>query len=60
MVDKKKLNLKKGGKVSKPSTLPVSSKTGKSVNLKMDKKDVGQSKIIPKIKDVFKDYYQKD
>ncbi|MFZ2718344.1 MAG: hypothetical protein WAZ12_00965, partial [Candidatus Absconditicoccaceae bacterium] len=52
MVDKKKLNLKKGGKVSKPSNLPVSSKT--------DKKDSGHSKIIPKIKDVFKDYYQKD
>ncbi|MEI8253527.1 MAG: hypothetical protein WCG25_07480 [bacterium] len=52
MIDKKKPNPKKEGKLSKPSTLPVKSKT--------DKKIVSPSKIAPNLKDMFKDYYQKD
>jgi len=52
MVDKKKPNPKKEGKIVKPSNLSVKSKA--------DKKDVNTKSFTPKLKDIFKDYYQKD
>ena len=52
MVDKKKTNVKKEEKIVKASNL--------SVSLKTDKKNGNSSKSIPNLKDIFKDYYQKD
>jgi hypothetical protein len=52
MVNKKSPNLKKGGKLSTPSSL--------SVKEKSDKKNLGKSLSHLSSKDVFKDYYKRD